>query len=60
MIEKIDYLGDGVYIKITDWGDIILMANHHIYPTDKITLEPKVLESLINFLIVNEMMPKIN
>lgn len=60
MDKKIEYLGDGVYAEITDWGDIILMANDHLCPTDKITIEPQVLKSLINFLTVNQMIPKSN
>ena len=42
------YLGDGVYAIYDGYG-IWLHSNDHENPTDKIYLEPSVLESLINF-----------
>uniref|UniRef100_A0A6H1ZDI7 Uncharacterized protein n=1 Tax=viral metagenome TaxID=1070528 RepID=A0A6H1ZDI7_9ZZZZ len=42
------YLGDGVYV-IHDGYGIWLHANDHKNPTDKIYLEPSVLEGLNNF-----------
>lgn len=43
-----DYLGDGVYA--IDRGDgIILHANDPLYPTDRIFLEPSVLDALSQF-----------
>ncbi len=39
------YLGDGVYARFDGHG-IMLMANHHETPTDKIYLEPAVLAAL--------------
>ena len=44
-----DYIGDGVYLKYDGYG-IWLKANHHLYPTDKVYLEPIVLKSFIHFL----------
>jgi hypothetical protein len=46
--EKADYLGDGVYA-IYDGFGIWLHANDHKNPTDKIYLEPSVLNALNNF-----------
>jgi len=43
-----DYLGDGVYA-IYDGFGIWLHANDHENPTDRIYLEPSVLEALIRF-----------
>ena len=42
------YIGDGVYA-IFDGCGIWLHANDHKHPTDKIYLEPEVMQSLINF-----------
>ena len=43
-----DYLGDGVYAIFTFRG-IWLHANHHESPTDRIFLEPAVLDALNRF-----------
>ena len=43
-----EYLGDGVYAIFDGFG-IWLHANHHEFPTDKVYLEPEVLEALNNF-----------
>ena len=42
------YLGDGVYA-ISDGYGIWLHANDHKNPTDKIYLEPQVMQALIGF-----------
>lgn len=42
------YLGDGVYAIFDGFG-IWLHANDHADPTDKIYLEPPVLENLVEF-----------
>jgi len=42
------YLGDGVYALFDGYG-IWLHANDHKNPTDKVYLEPSVLESLNRF-----------
>ena len=42
------YLGDGVYAIFDGFG-IWLHANDHKDPTDKIYLEPAVLEALVRF-----------
>lgn len=44
----IEYLGDGVYAIFDGYG-IWLHANDHKNPTDKIYLEPEVIEHLIRF-----------
>ncbi len=46
----IDHLGDGVYVK-AEHGQIVLMANNHISPTDTIYLEPHVYEALLRFVL---------
>lgn len=43
-----DYLGDGVYALYDGFG-IWLHANDHKNPTDRIYLEPNVLDSLNHF-----------
>jgi len=43
-----EYLGDGVYAIFDGYG-IMLHANSHEYPTDKIYLEPEVLKDLNRF-----------
>lgn len=48
MSEKIEYLGDGVYAAF-DGYQIELRANHHETPTDRVFLEPEVMDKLIKF-----------
>ena len=43
------YLGDGVYARFDGFG-VWLHANHHEYPTDKIYLEPSVLQDLTTYV----------
>jgi hypothetical protein len=43
-----EYLGDGVYVIYDGYG-IWLHADSHEFPTDRIYLEPEVLEKLNNF-----------
>ena len=45
-----DYMGDGVYVKVDEAGDVVLHANHHEHPTDRIVLEPSVLGNLLMYL----------
>ena len=40
-----EYLGDGVYVNFDGFG-IWLHANSHDKPTDRIYLEPQILQSL--------------
>lgn len=47
-IGKWEYIGDGVYVCHDGYG-IQLHANSHIDPTDRIYLEPYVLERLVEF-----------
>jgi len=56
-IIKQRYIGDGVYVLFDGYG-IWLHANSHDHPTDKIYLEPDVLNSLIKF--VDELKEKAN
>ena len=44
-----EYLGDGVYAICNDGYGIWLYANDHQSPTDKIYLEPSVLDALNRF-----------
>ena len=43
-----EYLGDGVYALFDGYG-IWLHANDHKNPTDRVYLEPEVLQGLIGF-----------
>ena len=45
MANPTEYLGDGVYAIFDGYG-VWLHANHHEFPTDKVYLEPEVLEAL--------------
>lgn len=47
--KKVEYIGDGVYVKIEN-GSLILMANHHEQPTDIIVLEPEILFKLMKYI----------
>lgn len=47
------YLGDGVYSKIDQFG-IMLHANSHDEPTDKIYLEWTVLEAIVRILLAKK------
>jgi len=42
------YLGDGVYAIFDGFG-IWLHTNHHEHPTDRVYLEPQVLQGLLAF-----------
>lgn len=46
--ENSEYIGDGVYAGYDGMG-IWLYANSHDHPTERIYLEPQVLDSLIRF-----------
>ncbi len=43
-----EHLGDGVYAKYDGFG-MLLHANSHIEPTDRIYLEHSVFKSLVEF-----------
>ena len=49
MDDKI-YLGDGVYGRIDDFGNVILTTENGISTTNTIHLEPEVLRSLMEWL----------
>ena len=44
-----EYLGDGVYVNFDGFG-IWLHANSHDKPTDRIYLEPQILQSLNEYV----------
>lgn len=44
------YLGDGVYVEYDSLGDVVLTTEDGIRVTNRIILEPKVLESLFLYL----------
>lgn len=47
--ETADHLGDGVYVAF-DGNGVWLHANDHINPTDRIYMEPEVIENFLQFL----------
>lgn len=49
MKEKVEYLGDGLYVK-DDGYQIYLMANSHINPTDVVALDHHVLAAFLRWL----------
>jgi hypothetical protein len=48
-LNKVEYLGDGVYIS-DDGYQLKLMANDHLYPTDIIYLDQSTFKSLLSFI----------
>lgn len=48
-METESYLGDGLYVSF-DGYQIALKANHHLYPTDTVYLDPSVYENLVKFV----------
>ncbi len=49
---KWEYIGDGVYFMFDGYG-VWLHANSHDNPTDKIYLEPSVLNALVQMYKLN-------
>lgn len=49
MINEPQYLGDGLYGQF-DGYLVWLLANSPTHPTDKVALEPEVLESFLSFV----------
>ena len=45
-----EYLGDAVYIEVNRFGDIILTTEDGVNVTNRIVLEPSVLEAFENYL----------
>lgn len=50
---NVKYLGDGVYARLDGYG-VWLLANSHDNPTDKIYLEPRVLDALNNLIRIHD------
>ncbi len=48
-MEKL-YLGDAVYVDLTKHGEVILTTEDGIRTTNTIILEPKVLQSFLDYL----------
>lgn len=48
---KRTYLGDGVYAKFDEWGDLVLTTSDGIRDTNLIVLEPDVLAALEQFIM---------
>ena len=46
------YIGDGAYASLTEWGDVIITANHHdpIIATDKVSLDRRAICLLVEWL----------
>jgi hypothetical protein len=46
------YLGDGAYVQVLPYGDLLLTANHHnpAMASDRVYIEARSIESLRNFL----------
>jgi len=53
MAEKL-YLGDAVYVDVTKHGEIILTTENGVRATNTIVLEPKVLQSFLDYLQTEE------
>jgi hypothetical protein len=43
------YIGDGVYIDIIDWGCLVLTTENGIEETNRIVLEPEVYNAFIQY-----------
>ena len=48
-MEKWEHIGDGVYVKFDGFG-VWLHNNSHDNPTDKIYLEPQILQALNEYV----------
>lgn len=55
MNDKVEYIGDGAYVRAIPDGSVELMANDHINPTDTVYLEPQVIKALMHFLIKHKL-----
>lgn len=49
MIDKVRYLGDGVYVKF-DGYMVSLLTDSHVHPTDVVNMEPEVLTAFGSYL----------
>lgn len=52
-LNKVEYLGDGVYVDIGNWGYIKLMSDDHINPTNVIYLDESTFKALVEFVKVH-------
>lgn len=47
-----EYLGDGVYVDITEWGEVVLTTEDGIRATNTIVMDGSVLGNLEEYLRV--------
>lgn len=45
-----DYLGDGVYVCVDDYGAVVLTTENGIEATNRIVLEPEVIQAFTQWL----------
>ena len=50
MSEHKEYLGDGAYVDITDYGDVTLTTENGREVTNTIVLEPRVLAQFEDYI----------
>lgn len=51
---KKTYLGDGAYAEVDECGDVILTTEDGIRTTNRIVLEPEVLDAFMRYVKVDE------
>ncbi len=45
-----DYIGDGAYVYMESWGDVVLYTSDGIRETARVCLEPEVLQAFKRWL----------
>ena len=45
-----DYLGEAVYVYVVSWGDVVLYTSDGIQETNRIILEPVVLDAFFRWV----------
>ena len=58
MTEK-EYLGDGVYVDVDEWGNLTLTTENGIATTNTIIFEPQTLKALTDYINLRELLSKI-
>jgi hypothetical protein len=51
--EGTEYLGDGAYVFIDDWGSIQIITSNGLSITNRVVLEREHFEALIHYVKIN-------
>jgi hypothetical protein len=52
-LNKVEYLGDGVYVSVSEYGFMKLMTGDYLHPSNTIYLDQPALLTLIEFVKVH-------